>query len=190
MAKFKVGDRVVVVSEALYVLCGATGTVVTESTFPRIRLDGDRFLRYGAKETVLWMEDGLVCVSQDRLELIESPNHSAEPTQGAGSFLGFDKPDGTILIVDNEIYIRKDGAWIQSESEFAMGREWPKTEQNLAPQPNTLEWWRWHFAGQAMQGLLPAQYNGTSAYNQSSLPRESILTAEALISELQRKTHK
>lgn len=62
----------------------------------------------------------------------------------------------------------------------------------IAPQPNTLEWWRWHYAGQAMQGCLsnsidlnqgvePWWYGGMNRIAESSS-----MLADALISQLQK----
>lgn len=52
----------------------------------------------------------------------------------------------------------------------------------IHPKPGTLEWWRWHFAGQAMQANRSADTGSGS----NKVAEYSVADADSLIAELQK----
>lgn len=60
----------------------------------------------------------------------------------------------------------------------------PILTQDMAPQPNTLEWWRWHYAGQAIQGFLADPHMAPNYDKVTYVVDISIKTADALVQKL------
>lgn len=48
-------------------------------------------------------------------------------------------------------------------------------------------WWRWHFAGQAMQGLLAAESAENGTFSPDKLAVAARARADALIAELEKE---
>lgn len=169
MAKFKKGDLV--------------KNVEKEQTCDYYKFGDEGVVVYAGDElsNVRWKNGNQAFQSNKYLELIESaPEQSAEPTEGAELLRDIAKRDGTIFISteDNKAYIRKDGEWIETDIHSAVADEWPKIEQDLGPQPNTLEWWRWHFAGQAVVAISG---QGLSSESKAIVARQM---ADVIVREL------
>ena len=67
----------------------------------------------------------------------------------------------------------------QEKKEFLPG---PVVKLDGAPQPNTIEWWRWHYAGLAMQANRSER-----GENSAKIAQWAVNDANALIAELQKK---
>ena len=52
------------------------------------------------------------------------------------------------------------------------------------------DWWRWHFAGKAMQGILSGRKDPLADMKVDALLRDSIVIADALIAKLQEEAPK